>query len=191
MRKRIVSRSHTGIFSVPPLVNSSWMTLRPSFHPTKSTTSRPPMSIRTLAEVKSNRSKMFLPNTFQSARTPCDKEQRPPSTQRTTRHSATAALRLRWNSSMQKATMTSSTEMDEVRAASSKARKKKMATMPPAGSWLKIYGSVVKTRPGPSPGLMPKAKTAGMMAQPAISANSVSATAVSVPILTIFSFLDT
>ena len=87
--------------------------------------------------------------------------------------------------------MTSSTEIDEVSAASSSARKKRMATTPPAGIWLKIYGSVVKTSPGPSPGLIPNAKTAGMMAQPAISAKSVSARAVSVPIFTIFSFFLT
>ena len=103
----------------------------------------------------------------------------------------TAVFRFMWNSSMQKATTTSKTEIDEVRAASSRARKKKMAMMPPSGRLLKMCGSVMNTRPGPSPGLMPKAKTAGMMAQPAIRAKSVSAIAVSMPNFVILAFLDT
>ena len=50
----------------------------------------------------------------------------------------TAALRFILNSSMQKATITSSMEMEEVRAASSSATKKKMAINPPSGIWPKM-----------------------------------------------------
>ena len=136
------------------------------------------MSIRKSAEMKSNKSKMVLPRTFQLLSGPMDKEQRQPSIQTKRKTTNTATLRFILNSSMQKATITSSMEMEEVRAASSSATKKKMAITPPSGIWLKICGSVTNTRSGPSPGLMPKANTAGMMAQPAMMAKSVSAMAV-------------
>ena len=90
----------------------------------------------------------------------------------------TAVFRFSLNSSMAEAMITSITEIDEVRAARSNAKKKRMAMMPPIGNLPKMNGKVVNTRPGPSLGLMPKANTAGMMAQPAISAKAVSASAV-------------
>ena len=48
-----------------------------------------------------------------------------------------------------------------------------------------------KIRPGPAPGSMPAAKTAGMMAKPAMMANSRSETAVPAPVTRMFSFLLT
>ena len=38
--------------------------------------------------------------------------------------------------------------------------------MRPNGIWLKMFGRVTKTSPGPSPGLMPKEKTHGKMTAP-------------------------
>ena len=56
---------------------------------------------------------------------------------------------------------------------------------------LKMKGRVSKTRPGPAPGVMPAAKTAGMMAKPARTAKSRSATAVPAPETRMFSSLRT
>ena len=53
--------------------------------------------------------------------------------------------------------------------------------------WLKIYGSVSNTRPGPAPGAMPAANTAGITAKPAMMANSKSETAVPIPDARMFS----
>ena len=55
--------------------------------------------------------------------------------------------------------------------------------------WEKIYGRVSKISPGPLPGSMPAANTAGMMAKPASIANSKSETAVPTPATRRFSFL--
>ena len=53
----------------------------------------------------------------------------------------------------------------------------------------KIYGSVSKMSPGPAPGSMPAANTAGMMANPAIRANIRSKPTVPKPVARIFSRL--
>jgi len=44
----------------------------------------------------------------------------------------------------------------------------------PKGICAKTAGKVIKTSPGPAPGWNPKAKTAGKMAKPAMSATMVS-----------------
>ena len=55
----------------------------------------------------------------------------------------------------------------------------------------KMNGSVSKISPGPLPGSMPAANTAGMMARPASIANNRSETAVPTPVTRMFSFLLT
>ena len=59
------------------------------------------------------------------------------------------------------------------------------------GEFIHTFGDVMNTRPGPSPGLIPNANTAGIIAQPAMMAKTVSATAVSADVFTIFSLLLT
>ena len=61
-------------------------------------------------------------------------------------------------------------ETDEVSAATRMAAKNRMAatalvTGACAAMLEKMYGSVSKTRPGPAPGAIPAAKTAGRMAK--------------------------
>ena len=78
--------------------------------------------------------------------------------------------------------------MDEVRAAMRMLKKNRTDTTVPAQPiWLKMYGRVSNTRPGPSSGWMPAAKTAGITAKPASRANSRSKAAVQLPAETIFS----
>ena len=55
----------------------------------------------------------------------------------------------------------------------------------------KIYGKVSKMRPGPAPGSIPAANTAGMMANPARIENSKAASTVPAPEATRFSSLCT
>ena len=69
--------------------------------------------------------------------------------------------------------------------------KKRMATRLPSGICEKMNGRVLNTRPGPSCGFSPKAKTAGMMAHPAIRANIRSETAMETEDFAIFSLLFT
>ena len=57
--------------------------------------------------------------------------------------------------------------------------------------WAKMYGSVSKISPGPLPGSMPAANTAGMTATPARMANNMSETAVPAPETIRFSCLLT
>ena len=66
-------------------------------------------------------------------------------------------------------------------------RKKRMETMSQSHGTSapiveKMNGRVSKMSPGPAPGSMPAAKTAGMMAKPAMIANSRSKSAVKKPV---------
>jgi hypothetical protein len=69
--------------------------------------------------------------------------------------------------------------------------KNAIAMMEPPGIWAKMCGRVMNTSPGPSEGEIPYANTAGMIARPAIRANSVSNTPVRDDVAMIFSFLLT
>lgn len=102
-----------------------------------------------------------------------------------------ATLRFKWNSSIIKVTVTSISDIEEVSAAINKVKKNTMAIMEPPGIWQNISGNMMNTRPGPSLGDMLKAKTAGIMAIPAIKAKTVSEMAVSDDVLSILSFFFT
>jgi len=83
-------------------------------------------------------------------------------------------------------------EMADVRAATRIVTKKMMAMTAlsqgsPAPILLKMNGNVSNTRPGPAPGSMPAAKTAGITAKPAMMANRRSETAVPMPEAKMFS----
>ena len=52
--------------------------------------------------------------------------------------------------------------------------KNKVPQILPPGIWLKMFGNVTNTRPGPSPGSTPNAKHAGKMTRPAAKATNVS-----------------
>ena len=86
--------------------------------------------------------------------------------------------------------------MVEVRAATTTVRKKStLIALPRKGeAWpicTKISGRVTKSSPGPDSGSMPLAKTAGIMANPAIIAKTIEEMAVQMPEVIIFSFLLT
>ena len=57
--------------------------------------------------------------------------------------------------------------------------------------WTKISGRVTKSSPGPDSGSMPLAKTAGIIANPAMMAKIIEEMAVQTPEVIIFSFLLT
>ena len=76
--------------------------------------------------------------------------------------------------------------MDEVRAATDSNRKKIAPINQPIGIWAKTEGSVTKVRPGPDPGSMPKANTAGNTISPPKIATPVSAMATQKPETTMF-----
>ena len=78
------------------------------------------------------------------------------------------------NSSVRKETPTSAIDTEEVRVAKRRAPKNTMATALPIGIREKIYGKVSYTSEGPDAGSTPKAKTAGIMAQPAKIAMTMS-----------------
>lgn len=151
-----------------------------SFQPTKRTVRRLPRVIRIFDERLSKKSKILRPPISTPERGPNDREQTAPTTQQMTKRIEHAAMRESFFSSTRKATATSSIDMDEVKAATRRAKKKRMATNPPAGICENTYGSVSNTRPGPDCGSSPNAKTAGIMATPAMSANARSETAVAV-----------
>jgi len=77
-------------------------------------------------------------------------------------------------SSTRYATTTSKTEIVDVRAAIARSKKNKIAKKYPPAICSKTNGSVIKTKPGPSPGFTLKAKTAGKIATPARMAIRVS-----------------
>ena len=139
----------------------------------------------------SKKSKRLPPPIFTPDNGPNESEQTAPTTQQITKSTTQAHTRLNPFSSTRYATATSSMEMDDVSAATRSARKNSIATKPPAGIWPKTNGRVSKTRPGPDCGLRPKAKTAGIMAMPAMRANIRSETAVAVLWKRMFSFLST
>ena len=77
--------------------------------------------------------------------------------------------------STRKAVGGSSSEIDEVQAATNSRPKKAIAYGMPKGMSLKASGSEVKIRPGPPPaGSRPKANSTGKIARPASSAMAVS-----------------
>ena len=87
-------------------------------------------------------------------------------------------------------------EISEVMAATMTVKKNRTEAMVlrVGASWpilQKMYGMLWKMRPGPAPGSIPAAKTAGMMARPASSANIRSETAVPALEARIFSSLRT
>ena len=76
--------------------------------------------------------------------------------------------------------------MDDVRAATSMARKNVSVMMYPSTGdsmpiWANMYGSVSYTSEGPAPGAIPAAKTAGIIAKPLMRAKPVSNTDVQMP----------
>ena len=75
---------------------------------------------------------------------------------------------------MSKEIIFSNTATTVVNAAKVRNRKKSPPQNAPPGIWAKILGMVIKIRLGPDPGSMPKAKQAGMMMNPAVSATLVS-----------------
>lgn len=87
---------------------------------------------------------------------------------------ATAVLRFILKRSVMYAVTTSINDMTDVMAAISKMTKNNTANTLPSGICAKILGSTINTSPGPSCGDIPNANTAGMMANPANTANNVS-----------------
>ena len=107
-----------------------------------------------------------------------------------------ADQRLKPRSSVRYATPTSMSDTDDVKADARTVRKNRMAAMElihgiSTPICAKMYGRVSKMRPGPLPGSMPAANTAGMMARPARMAKARSETAVPTPETSRFSFLLT
>ena len=70
--------------------------------------------------------------------------------------------------------MFSKTAMTVDRAAKDMNTKNREPQKRPKGILLKMFGRVTNTRPGPEPGLTPKAKQAGKMMRPAMSATTGS-----------------
>ena len=66
---------------VPPLVNSSYMSVFFSLQPTKRTVSRLPRVMSTLEDRLSKKSNIVLPKSFKSESGPKESEQKAPSTQ--------------------------------------------------------------------------------------------------------------
>ncbi len=66
-------------------------------------------------------------------------------------------------------------DMDDVNAATASNKKNRIQKKYPPGICWNTLGKVMKTNPGPAPGSMPNANTAGKMAMPANSAIPVSA----------------
>ena len=113
-------------------------------------------------------------------------EHRAPRSQVAQKMTITAFLRDIPRSSTRYAAPTSNIEMDDVSAATTIVRKNRIETILPSAAEEdtivpKMYGSVSNMRPGPAPGSIPAAKTAGMIANPAMSANSRSNAAVPKP----------
>ena len=81
-------------------------------------------------------------------------------------------------------------EMDDVRAAKSRRRKKDAEKKAPIGILLKTWGRVINTRPGPPPGSMEKANTAGNTTKPARIAMRVSKPTTVRVLVVRFSFFD-
>ena len=86
----------------------------------------------------------------------------------------TAFLRSHPNISMEKLKIFSNTAITVDMAAKDIKMKKRVPQRRPPAIWLKIFGNVTNTSPGPSPGLTPKAKHAGKMTRPAAKATKVS-----------------
>ena len=68
----------------------------------------------------------------------------------------------------------SSSDIEEVSAATKKSRKKITAKTTPPLIFAKRVGTVMKVSPGPAAGSAPKAKTAGKIISPARKATAVS-----------------
>src|SRR5574344_2455535 len=196
IRKYIIPNWRAFPFRVPPFVNSSYTSLRFITNPVNITTRKDITSRRTLEESQSNTSKIVLPATLMPLSGPKEREQRiprPPQTRKTTMHDVRRRIP---NFSMRKPTTTSTRETQEVMAATMTVKKNRMAMMVLINGILmlisvKIYGMLWKMRPGPDPGAMPAAKTAGMMATPASSAKSRSEIGVPALVAKIFSSLWT
>ena len=90
------------------------------------------------------------------------------------RFTRTDFLRVQPQRSMPKLMIFSNTAMMVDRAAKLINTKNRVPQRRPPAIWLKIFGRVTKTSPGPSPGSTPKAKQAGKITSPAISATTVS-----------------
>ena len=87
------------------------------------------------------------------------------------------------------AVTTSSSDIPEVKAATPNKKKKRAPNNVPKGITLNIFVRERNTNPTPKSGVIPKAKTAGNIAKPAISAMSVSNDATIIPEATRLSFL--
>ena len=140
-------------------------------------------SSSTLDANQSKRSNRFFPTIVNPLSGPKDREQRTPTAPQMMKISVQAFGRATPKRSPRKATPTSIREMTEVIAATTTARKKRIAAMElttgrRAPKLEKMKGIPWKIRPGPAPGLIPAAKTAGMMAMPASKANTRSKIAV-------------
>ena len=137
-----------------------------------------------------------MPRIVRSASGPKDREQSAPTAPVSTNSRAQAQPRFMPRSSVRYATPTSISETDDVRAEKRTVRKNRMAAMELSQGIVwpiceKMYGRVSNISPGPQPGSMPAANTAGMMAKPASIANNKSETAVPTPVTRRFSFLLT
>ena len=154
------------------------------------------ISSRMLEQVQSKMSKMFIPPTRTPFSGPKDSEQSTPAVPQTRNIVATARPRFILNFSTRNAVPTSMSEIKEVIAATMTVKKNSMAaTVLTSGACApilqKMYGMLWKMRPGPAPGSIPAAKTAGIMARPASSAKSRSETAVPALDTIMFSSLRT
>ena len=113
------------------------------------------------------KSKNGIPKNIISPQIPIDKEDGIPKTNMVSPTITAAFLRFHLSSSITYATGTSSKEIADVKAAIVSSKKNKAPTKFPAGIDPNTAGKVINISGGPASGANPKAKTAGIIINPA------------------------
>ena len=163
-------------FSLPSFEISFAALFIPHTYPVRIHINKPPRGMIILSEKKlKNSNRLVLPILI-SGIAPTEREANIPA-MKMSRVTITAAhIRVSFVLLQTHATITSSSEIDEVSAAKSTSIKNTDETTLPPFICEKIAGRVLKINPKPSVGAKPKEKTAGRIVSPEIMAIAVSRT---------------
>ena len=135
---------------------------------------------------KSVASKKFFPKIVNSESRLKDRALKSPINQATKPNKAVAIILFIFKDSISHATPGSIRDIEELNAAILNSTKNRVPKNTPRGIELKAIGKVTKTRPGPSDGARPLAKTIGKIAIPANKATPVSSAATDIAVFPIF-----